>query len=519
MSSIINQVSETKDPREQLAIIEAEVARVSATLVGLMNESISLKRTVNDQYSPFLLHLPVEIISEIFSFCLPSFDPKNDMPSTGDPPFTPFVFGAVCASWRRIAWSTPMLWSKLTFRLISPLNIHTQVNLLEEWLARSGELPLSIRLMAADDFSWTGVSSEGVIQAIRKYAHRWHDLIIHLPSSCYRYLPSTEEARGFPVLNSFILKPPGGQGDRVHRITIPLSPNLRYLSLSCLYLRSIVFHFEVLTHVELESFYIDEILEMLRQTTALHTLTAKRILSGDDRHDPPEEPIILSNLEEVCIVNDKGTDIQLLFDKISTPKLNTLSYTAEGLQPVPAHDIVSLIKRSGCQLETLDILHAPIREEPLQILLAALSSLKSLKMAMPTLTSIRHAPLTDAVLQTLNPDYAQANKISCSLPELQSLSYAGAQGFTWEALLTVLESRCPLPPPKDPSQLAPVISSHKPMSSIKDVMLVLNFASPDEHSSTPSPCPIMLESLAHRGVSISIRSDVRPGLHALVEEA
>lgn len=518
MDKTFHHGSDSSDPREQLAILEAEVARVSATLVGLMNECISLKRNINDQYSPFLLCLPVEIISEVFSFCLPTFDPKSDIPNPGDA-FTPFVFGAVCASWRRIAWSTPMLWSTLTFRLTSPLNIHTQVNLLEEWLARSGQLPLSIRLTSSDDFSWTGVSSEGVIQAIRKHAHRWHDLIIHLPSSCYRHLPTSEEASGFPLLRSFILKPPGGQGDRVHRINIPLSPNLRYLSLSCLYLRSIVFHFEVLTHVELESFYIDEILEMLRQTTALYSLTAKRILSGDDRHDPPEDPVVLSNLEEICIVNDKGTDIQLLFDKISTPKLNILSYTAEGLQPIPAHDIVALIKRSECNLETLSILHAPIREEPLQVLLAALSSLKSLKIAMPTLTSIRHAPLTDAVLQTLDPDYARANKLSCSLPELESLSYAGAQGFTWEAFLNVLESRCPPVAPKDLSQSTNSTSPHKSVSCIHDVRLSLSFMSPDEHSSTPPPCPVMLESLEHRGVTISIRSDVRPGLHALVEEA
>ncbi|PPQ91916.1 hypothetical protein CVT25_001287 [Psilocybe cyanescens] len=518
MDEISQHGLESKDPREELAILEAEVARVSATLFGLMNKSHTLKKRINDMYSPFLLLLPVEIISEIFSFCLPTFDPKNDMHTPADS-FTPFVFGAVCTSWRRIAWSTPMLWSSLTFRLTSPLNIHTQVSLLEEWLARSGQLPLSIRLASSDDFSWTGISSEGVIKTIRQHAHRWRDLIIHLPSSCYRHLPISDEASGFPLLQSFILKPPGGQGDRVHKINMPLSPNLQYLSLSCLYLRSIVFHFEVLTHVELESFYIDEILEMLRQTTALFNLTARRILSGDDRHDPPEDPVVLANLEEIYIVNDKGTDIQLLFDKISTPKLNSLSYTAEGLLPIPSSDIVALIKRSECNLETLSILQAPIREEPLQILLAALPSLKSLKISMPTLTSIRHAPLTDAVLQTLNPEYARANKLSCSLPDLRSLSYAGAQGFTWDTFLRVLESRCPPLEPKDPSQSTTASSLDKSTSCIHDVRLALSFMSPEEHTSTPPPYLTTLESLGHRGVTISICSDVRPGLHALVEEA
>ncbi|KAF8903950.1 hypothetical protein CPB84DRAFT_1706698 [Gymnopilus junonius] len=510
LSSADDSALQCNNPYEELAVVEAEVETVTATLTGLVRKLHLLKERINDLYSPFVRLLPPEIVSEIFIFCLPVFDSTEESPSSQGTS-TPLRIGAVCSAWRRIAWSTPSIWATLVFHLTSSLNIVNQTILLEEWLSRSGQLPLSIRLSSSEEVSWVGISSEGMMKVIAQHAPRWRQVDIRLPSACFRFLPPCDDAENFPLLHSLTLKPPGGQGDRVHKVNIPESPQLRYLSLSCLYLRSVVFHFEVLTHIDLESFYIDEILEVLRQTTSLVRFTTNKVLGGDDRHGIPNEAIILPCLEVIDIHNDKGTELPLLFDKISTPKLRSLTYTGENLQAAPAAEIVELVKRSGCLLQTLNISKAPIREEPLQNLLAALPSLTSLCLIMPILTTLRHAPLTDAVLQTLDPQWASAHKVTCSLPKLRNFTYSGAQGFTWPTMLRVLESRLPPPETKGSSTTTqPLVSTETSptVSSIRDVFLSLAFMTPEENLAYPSPDMSAFESFRARGATVVTKTTI-----------
>ncbi|KDR80369.1 hypothetical protein GALMADRAFT_153996 [Galerina marginata CBS 339.88] len=503
-----NDSLSSEDPYAELAIVEAEVESVSSTLAGLIRKLHNLKARINELHSPIVRLLPPEIVSEVFLFCIPIFDPFDEPPNTKDLS-APLKIGAVCSSWRGTAWATPSLWSTLTFHLTSSMKIPVQTTLLEEWLSRSGQLPLCIRLTSSDEVSWVGVSSEGMMKAIRKYAPRWRDVDIRLPSVCYRYLPPPEETENFPVLHSLTLKPPGGQADRIHKVTIPQSAELRYLALSCLYLKSVVFHFQVLTHLDLESFYVDEILEMLRQSTALVKFTARKILGGDDRHPIPEEAIVLPYVEDMCIINDKGAELQVMLEKISTPKLRKLSYTGDNLLSTPSVEIASLIKQSGCYLETLSISKSPIREEPFQLLLSNLHSVTALTLTMPVFAISRHTPLTDAVLQTCDPQWAQSNKVPCSLPELNSLTYSGTQGFTWATLLRVLDSRCPVPEAKGSSHSA-IAPPSNAASCIRSVKLSLNILTAEESSSYPPPCQASLESLSLRGVKIASEIIIRP---------
>lgn len=56
-----------------------------------------------------------------------------------------FHLGAVCRTWRNIAWTTPSLWTSLVFWVVYDTT-EPQVQLAIEWLNRSGNLPLSIVL-------------------------------------------------------------------------------------------------------------------------------------------------------------------------------------------------------------------------------------------------------------------------------------------------------------------------------------------------------------------------------------
>jgi len=434
-----------EDPFEELAIVEAEVLVVSQTLASLTERVQVLKSRINQLYSPFVRLLPPEIMSEIFDFCIPPFElPSNDSPIQTMGTSIPLRLGAVCLSWRKTAWGTPSLWSTVTLHITSAIKLASQVRLLDEWLSRSGHLPLSIRLSASEEVSWAGTNSEDLIKSIAKYSSRWYNIDIRIPSVCYQHLPPCDDEHSLPLLHSILLRPPGGQGDRVHRINISFAPSLRYLSLSCLYLRSITFHWEVITHLELESFYVDESLEMLRQATNLVDLNLRRVLGGDDRHDLPEEPIVLPALERIIIVNDKGTDMPLFFDKITTPSLRILDYTGEGLISIASAELIELITRSGCPLQELSISKASIREEALISLIAIVPTLVKLSLVMPSVPTMQHLPLTDKVLRLCDPEHARRNNATCQLPMLESLTYSGGNGFKWSTMVKLLNSRFPV---------------------------------------------------------------------------
>ncbi|KAJ3516409.1 hypothetical protein NLJ89_g1155 [Agrocybe chaxingu] len=492
----INIPSIPGDPSAELVLVECEVARVSAILEGLRTRSHDLKERINTLYSPFIKVLPPEIVSEIFLFCLPveESDPEKISKSNSEP----LQLGAVCTVWRRIAWSTAALWANVILHITSFVRLPTQVLLLQEWLSRSGQLPLSIQLSCSEDMSWVNVSPEEVMKAIAEYASRWRKLDVRLPSACYRYLPPSDDTHSLPLLQSLYLKPPGGQGDRLHRVTIHNSPHLTHLALSCLYLRSVKFQWEVLTNLNLESFYIDETLEMLRQTPRLVDFTLRRILGGDDRHTLPEDYIVLPALEHLNIVNDKGADLQTLISKITTPVLRKLAFASEGSLPPPIQDFVSLISRSACTLESLSFTECGLLEQRLLILLRAVPSLISFTLDMPV-GILNNSPLTDAVLHACDATFAQAKEVVCLLPHLEELTYSGIQAFTWSCLTQMIHSRTSQ---RMNDQLAPSTT----VSKLKTVRLCLTHSTPEEADIIPDLKAIY----ENKSVQVHLQTITRP---------
>ncbi|TDL21642.1 hypothetical protein BD410DRAFT_828895 [Rickenella mellea] len=85
--------------------------------------------------------LPVELLVEIFLWCNPigTFPlPSRDR--------APILLGRVCRLWRSVSLNTPQLWAHTTIEDIRPHNLPIIRNapVLDEWLRRSGNCPLSI---------------------------------------------------------------------------------------------------------------------------------------------------------------------------------------------------------------------------------------------------------------------------------------------------------------------------------------------------------------------------------------
>jgi hypothetical protein len=421
------------DPSAELAKVEAEVDRVAGVLAGLLGRVNFLKAQINVSKSPFLRVMPSEIIAEIFTLCLDIPGPEEE---PGDVDNTvPLKLGAVCNAFRTIAWSTPQLWATVVLDIKSSWKITTQAALLSDWLLRSGHLPLSIWLNSSEEVHWTFAQPELILKVINVFSNRWKCVDIRLPSSCYRYLPSLDES--LPMLESLTLKPPGGQGDRHHRAEISTAPNLRRITLQCLYLSSIRFEWHLLTSLDLESFYIDESLAIFRQALNLVHLNVRRILGGDDGHALPNEPIVMPSLSSLTFVNDKATDLALMLGKMTLPALRKLSFSADGNSYAPCSSLIGVIQRSSCPLESLSLKHCSVID--FKLLLAHLPLVKELFLEMDGTSYGSRSditPLTDDILQSL----IGRGKDSI-LPRLEKLGYTGLVGFTWPKMMQMVESR------------------------------------------------------------------------------
>ena len=445
---------------------------MTAVLANLLGKVHNLKAQVNTAKSPFLRMLPAELIAEIFLFCL-EIPAPDDEPREVDSSI-PLKLGSVCTGFRAIAWSTPSLWSAVVLNIKAAWKIPSQSILLSDWLTRSGHLPLSIWLSSSENVHWTFARPESLLKVINAFSSRWRYVDIRLPSSCYGCLPPSNEL--LPMLQSLTLKPPGGQGDRTHQIDICTAPLLKRISLQCLYLRSIKFAWDVLTTLELDSFYIDESLEMLHQASNLANFNLRCIIGGDDSHLLPEEPIVRPSLCSLTLVNDKPTDISVMLNKITTPSLRELRFTADGITYAPSSPLINLFIRSSCPLKTLSLSQCSIISgTEFKHLLSLVPSLEHLHLDMMTAPAysaqLEIAPLTDDIIQSCNPLIAQENKQVCLLPNLEVLSYRGIQRFSWTLLLQMIETRtAPLVTSQSSAILA---TSRTRVAQLKEVNLHL----------------------------------------------
>ena len=97
-----------------------------AILEGLVEQRRKILQRINERHDPFIQRLPPELASQVFTSCLPRQEFESDplyisllWDDSKDSSIMPFniVLGSICQSWRRIAWSTPKLWSTLPVML------------------------------------------------------------------------------------------------------------------------------------------------------------------------------------------------------------------------------------------------------------------------------------------------------------------------------------------------------------------------------------------------------------------
>jgi hypothetical protein len=408
----------------------------------------SLARKINLHHDPFFHHLPFELASRVFIFCVEdvmeqTFSDPTESPFPTLALKSPLHLGKVCWAWRHIAWATPQLWKTMNLLVPNTPPMST-VDLVRQWLTRSGQQPLSISLMFQnfpEKFQDVHESISSLFCVIRYYSYRWRRMQLVIPETYMDGLLRGTDS--LPLLETLKVHPIFQPMHSV-RIRLGNTPLLRKVEFEDLYLQSIFLEWTNLTFVSFTCVLLDELFQILRLAPGMTEF--KLIGMSDDSGDYPMPVEIFTHqsLRTLYVRPEEGRFSAVLdpfFSKASFPSLVDFTYDSSlSNDQFPVDGLLSLFDHSQCSITHFAlVIHedgAPMGKEDLVLLLKILPavthlSLLNLDKEICLLTDHFFYHFAESLQENVN----------VFLPQLQVLKYEGWRSFAWEELANMCCSR------------------------------------------------------------------------------
>ncbi|KAG1856693.1 hypothetical protein DFJ58DRAFT_338661 [Suillus subalutaceus] len=149
---------------------------------------------------PHIHRLPVELLQQIFLFIVNSAPDYPSIFSCGYDTISvnvaspPLVLTRVCHLWRVVAHSTAGVWSRIQIALPGEVTSFRPFlpHLLQCWLARSGNLPLTLRIVNNPpcyqrcshnrNYSWITETNSRLLDILLSESKRWETVV--MPPTC-----------------------------------------------------------------------------------------------------------------------------------------------------------------------------------------------------------------------------------------------------------------------------------------------------------------------------------------------
>ncbi|KAF9532920.1 hypothetical protein CPB83DRAFT_587497 [Crepidotus variabilis] len=332
---------------------EQRIQEAKAALLRALDDQRELGSELNERNDLLLGKLPVELACRIFQLSVPPSltlaEFREQLTVNSKLNFTSpkglLKLGAICRSWRRVAWSHPQLWSDIficsTPKIMSP----SHITFIEEWIHRSGELPLNIFTELKDQFTENTYLINTLINTLGTVAHRWalFYAFSSLPAVYGEQLAL--QFRRATNVQGFALQTANQWGRDAWGVGFAgRGDNLKFLYLSG-HQQDVTLKCRNLTHFVGEYRTIGECVNVLRNAPQILDCTIKSTLDHDDRP--------ASLIHSIKSLNLCGSPDILQY-------LELPSLTGLVLSELPKSDsfsdvVLPFIVRSGCQLEAFTI--------------------------------------------------------------------------------------------------------------------------------------------------------------------
>ncbi|KAJ3514751.1 hypothetical protein NLJ89_g2195 [Agrocybe chaxingu] len=321
-----------------------------------------------NQRSMSKLKLPAELWAEIFFFCLPADDFILPHPSDA-----PLLLCQICRAWRDIALNTPHLWASLSIRR------PTRKTCIKSWMDRSGEVPLSLEVSIIHFMEPTFDST--VSRLILSTKDRWFRLRLDLSE----HLMSAIINHSFPMLHTIQFGPMCSTSS----ITLDSTrfPRLRAIHLVSdgVQAEAVALPWDKLTHCSFCWLTLSQHIEVLRKCPRLKSYQLH--LAQSCNVPQPPLPIALSFLETLAISASIGSAMGAVLTCLELPALCHLRfavvptpYLVGGANSWPQEQVLSLVERSSCNLETITFDSFALSHEDLVHLHGIIPSLRSIEL-------------------------------------------------------------------------------------------------------------------------------------------
>jgi len=413
----------------------------------LVKKRRMIEAGINGLHDPLFHNLPLEIVTQIFTCYV---DQSTTPFFIGDwqeldselPSYAPLILGGVSKAWREAVWATPPLWSSLHIRIKS----HTRpsVQLIREWLSRSGQLPLSIR-----------VDSSGIqelptlytfLDVLQEYAHRWNILLLSIEPCWYPKL--FDDLKGAPALEILHLLPHWCQRPGDPAFTLHNTPCLRHVQLSDVYIRKIHIQWHTITHLKVNNLSGEELWSILQFANGLIKCEV-RFLDGDDT---TLSVLTLPSLQQFTLHPRESVSSAIVLGRLICPVLNDFTYdsSTEGAL-APIDTLFAFCEHSRAEITHLTLTgitnEDQICDENFVRLLANLPLITRLSLSIQDSEedeegSVIPLSTTDYLFDALSSQpktYPSLDPADNFLPCLQVLHLTRAT-ISWQAFLHIFDS-------------------------------------------------------------------------------
>ncbi|KAJ7145037.1 hypothetical protein C8R46DRAFT_1045755 [Mycena filopes] len=309
--------------------------------------------------------VPVELLAEIFRYtCLSAkavngsrfrryFWRRNVLRPAE-------VVSHVCAHWRRVAVTTPQLWTELLPSTLSRTPTDAYCTGLKEWLGRSAPLPIPVQLTYA-----SGVDATAALGAFLAMADRWSDAHFALPSlSVLSEIPSD----GLNQLHKLTLQSSDTSSPGL--VAFLLAPNLTTVTLHTRHIARIQMPWSQLAHLtvgltESAQECLDSLLQCHNLVTADFSMPA-----WPGRPDVSALTLVtLGKLESLELRSSSQVgSITPLFACLALPSLRCLTLSLAYELDWATPEFTRFQLRSP-NIETLSINHSDLEADELMVVL------------------------------------------------------------------------------------------------------------------------------------------------------
>lgn len=385
--------------------LTSQLSEVDSAMAPLSEQSRELREWINAK-NPFV-SLPAEIMSEISMMaCSPVYKASEpDDFVMARQLTTPFNLGKTCRTWRHIVCTYPRCWNIIFLHLRRNAETYkAQVALLEGWLSRSRDLPLSIHLDESEyePARWVHNPPTEVFNLLERSSQRW----LHV--STFLVFPCWKQPEKFPLpwLTSFAMRPPGksrrGSGYKPGW-GISDAPLLRNANFTA-FRNTIALPTHQLTQITLKSqTWQDCVYILLACAPNLVHCALPDLNSFNETTSAAITLPCLSSFSAGCPYPRKyraNSPVSLILKCITAPVLSRMQLQwieISGAEPLIIRDFLS---RSSCSLRELSFnieQYMQQNEPPLIALLADMEKLEKLELICGM------EGISDLILDHLNP--------------------------------------------------------------------------------------------------------------------